>query len=63
MLELKRMETGVEEMCQTFTILDQLPNGMQKYVNLRNLTGGKAEEVLVTKYTIFNEVRIKCNSF
>ena len=49
MLDLKRMQTGVEEMCQTFTILDHLPNGVKNYVNLRNLNGEKSEEQFVTK--------------
>ena len=39
MIELKRMESGVEDMCQTFTIIDYLPNGVKNYVNLRNLNG------------------------
>ncbi len=34
LVNIKHMKEGIEDMCQTFTIYDQQPNGISKYINL-----------------------------
>jgi hypothetical protein len=46
------MEEDIASLEQTFTILDQLPNGMKKYINLKNpfIPPTEKTQILVTKY-------------
>ena len=46
------MEGNASELQQTFVILDQLPNGIKKYINLRNpsMIPTQKDEIYVTKY-------------
>lgn len=61
------METDLESLQQTFVIFDQLPNGMKKYINLKNPSADPSEKdvVYVTNENkmefIMNYSDFKCN--
>lgn len=67
LLEIKNMEENIETLQQTFVILDQLPNGVKKYVNLKNpnIDPTEKDEIYITNDNkmefIMNYSDFKCN--
>ena len=52
LIQIKNMEGNVKDLHQTFVILDQLPTGIKKFINLKNPTAMPTEkdQILVNEY-------------
>ena len=64
LVDIKNMEKDAIELQQTFVILDQLPNGLKKYINLKNpsVIPTQKDEVYVTEYNYHNLAITKWSS-